>query len=94
MVQLSRKGKVLIEVVGSASKVPTRSFRGNKQLASSRATKTRKDLVEAVRQQKGNPTNLSFRQRSAVNGPEYMGDWNIGRKKYEAHQYSKARVVK
>lgn len=90
--ELSRTQKVNIMVEGSASKVPTRKFRSNEKLASIRANKLRKDIVEAVRSRAGNPTNLQFNVQSLVGGPEYMGDWNIGRKKYEAHQYSKAKV--
>jgi hypothetical protein len=89
---LSRTGNVSIQVYGSASKVPTRKFRNNERLAEIRASRLRKDIVEAVRLKGGDPTKLQFSLSSGVGGPEYMGDWNIGRKKYEAHQFSKAKV--
>lgn len=91
---MSRTEKVTINVEGSASKVPTRKYRSNEKLASIRASRLHKDIVEAVRRNSGNPANLRFNVSSTVGGPEYMGDWNIGRKKYEAHQYSKARLRK
>ncbi|MBL7901937.1 MAG: PD40 domain-containing protein [Bacteroidia bacterium] len=90
--QLSRSGKVTVLVYGSASKVPTRKFGNNEKLAQVRASRLRKDIVEAVRLLGGDPTKLQFSLSSSVGGPEYMGDWNIGRKKYEAHQFSKAKV--
>ncbi|MCU0360998.1 MAG: hypothetical protein MUF75_09820 [Bacteroidia bacterium] len=89
---LSRSGNITIEVNASASKVPTRKYRTNEKLAEIRASRLRKEIVDAVSRNGGNPTKITFEMHSAVGGPEYMGDWNIGRKKYEAHQFSKAKV--
>jgi hypothetical protein len=90
--ELSKKGTVPLAVNASASKVPTRKYGSNEKLAQIRADKLRKDIEEAVRKNGGDPSKLQFTVSSEVGGPDYMGDWSIGRKKYEAHQFSKAKV--
>jgi len=35
-------------------------------------------------------SKIRFKKVSGVYGPKYRGDWKLGRKKYEKHQYVKA----
>jgi hypothetical protein len=50
-------------------------------------------LIRANLQRRGvDMSKLKFYRRSAVGGPKYTGDWKIGRKKYEKHQYVRGRV--
>ncbi|HQQ94740.1 MAG TPA: hypothetical protein PLQ93_09310 [Bacteroidia bacterium] len=92
VISRSKTGPVAIFIEGSASTVPTRAFRSNAQLAALRADKLKKDIVKAVKQGGGKSQVLKFTLKSGVGGPEYMGDWNIGRKKYEAHQFAKSLI--
>lgn len=88
---LSKQKAVTVDVYSSASRVPTRVYKNNKQLAASRAKKTVEKISDAVGVQGGNLSNVNFKRRSKVNGPKYNNDPRK-RKKYEPHQYVKAKV--
>ena len=89
--ELSKKKTVSIQINASASRVPTRTFKNNKQLAASRAAKLKNQIIEDVKAKGGNVAKLRFTLSSIVGGPKYRGDAMLGMKKYEVHQYSKAR---
>ena len=90
--ELSKKKNLTILINASASKVPTRTFKNNKQLAASRATKLKNQIIEDVKAKGGNTARLKFSTSSIVGGPKYRGDAMLGMKKYEVHQYSKAKI--
>ncbi len=86
------KKRITITIQGSASRVPRRGKGGNKGLANTRATNFEK-AMKAILKEKGVPlSKVRFKKSSGVNGPKYKGDWKLGRKKYEKHQFIKAKV--
>lgn len=76
----------------SASKVPTSMRGGNKRLAMIRAKNfellIRKNLVERG----ADMSKVKFIRTYRVGGPNYRGDWKVGRKKYEKYQYVRGTV--
>lgn len=87
-----RKSPLTITIQGSASRVPLRAKGGNKALAAKRASNIETKIKSALTV-KGIKTNkVRIIKSSAVNGPRYKGDWNLGRKKYEKYQFTKARI--
>jgi hypothetical protein len=92
IVALSNKKTVNITIRASASRVPTRAFRNNAQLASARAASLQKRIKDAVEAKGGNVKKLRFKKIPVVGGPRYRGDHDLGRAKYEKHQYVKAKA--
>ncbi|MBI2721680.1 MAG: PD40 domain-containing protein [Bacteroidetes bacterium] len=93
IVELSKKRTVQVSINASASRVPTRVFNGNnKKLASARANKLQERVKEAVEAKGGNVKKLRFSKKYKVGGPKYRGDHELGRAKYEKHQFVKARA--
>ncbi|MEI8138044.1 MAG: hypothetical protein WCH21_12025, partial [Bacteroidota bacterium] len=90
IVELSKQKTVKITINSSASRVPCR--RGNKNLASARAKNLQVKIKEAVAAKGGEVKKLKFIKKAKVSGPKYRGDFNFGRKKYEKHQYVKAKA--
>lgn len=93
IVEKSKSGRTRIAINASASKVPTRAYKnGNQQLASLRAQKLQNKITEAVVAAGGQESNLRFTRYAHVGGPKYRGDWDLGREKYQKHQYAKAKI--
>jgi hypothetical protein len=91
--ELSKKKKtVRITIKASASKVPTRSFKNNNQLATSRAKKLETKIRKALSDKGVKMSKVKFVRKASVGGPKYKGDWNLGRKKYEEFQFVKAKA--
>jgi hypothetical protein len=90
--RLKEKGRVTIEIVGSASKVPMRANGGNPQLAANRANGLQDLLQAELAKRSTTASGLSFEIRSVVSGPEYQGDYLVNRKTYEKFQYAKAKI--
>lgn len=94
LVMVSNKKTVTVAIEASASKVPTMiSFKNNKELAASRATKTRDKIIEAVAAAGGNTKRLKFTLHSSVGGPRWRNDHIERRQVFEKFQYVKARIV-
>jgi hypothetical protein len=72
--------------------VPRRGKGGNKGLAAMRANNLEKKIKAALKEKGVNLSKVRFKKVSGVNGPKYKGDWNLGKKKYEKFQYSKAQI--
>lgn len=89
---LSKTQVVKIGINASASKVPTRAFKGNQDLANRRATNLQNKIIDAVAGKGGQKENLKFSRKAIVGGPAYKGDWDLGREKYEKHQFAKAKI--
>lgn len=88
----TKKPLVVITLRSSASRVPCRAKGGNAGLASIRG-KNLENLISSSLEAKGiDKTKYKFSRTSTVGGPQYRGDWKVGRKKYEKHQYVKARA--
>jgi hypothetical protein len=90
--QVETKPIVTVKIHSSASRVPTRMRGGNKKLASVRGKNfedlVRKNLVE----RNVDMSKIKFIRSSSVGGPNYRGDWKVGRRNYEKHQYVSGRV--
>ncbi len=92
VIELSKVKKVTITISASASRVPTRAYKSNKQLAGVRGKKLQEKIKESVAAKGGDLKQLRFTKKSKVGGPRYKGDWDIGRKKYEPFQFVKAKA--
>lgn len=90
--EISAKQKITVSVKGSASLVPRRAKGGNKALAEMRANNMETALKTRLKEKGVKLWKVKITKSSVVGGPEYKGDWKIGRKKYEKHQYAKAKV--
>lgn len=94
LARVSKKKTVTVQIEASASKVPTMiSFKNNKELAASRASKTRDKIIEAVEAQGGNVKRIKFTLHSSVGGPRWRNDHIERREVFEKFQYVKARIV-
>jgi len=88
----TKRPVVVITIRSSASRVPCRTRGGNGALASIRGKNLEK-LIRSSLETKGiDKSKYKFVRTSKVSGPKYRGDWKVGRKKYEKHQYVKARA--
>lgn len=92
VIELSKQKQVVVTIHSSASTVPTRAFKNNYELATSRANKLEERISAAIAAKGGDTGKIKFVKQSMVGGPAYAGDADLGRAKYEAHQYVKAKV--
>jgi hypothetical protein len=92
VVEASKNASVKIAISACASKVPTRAFKNNQTLANKRAMNMQTKINDAVAAKGGNTSNLKFTRNPMVGGPQYKGDWDLGRAKYEKYQYAKAKI--
>ena len=76
--------------MSSASQVPTRAYKNNKELAKSRADKMEEKIKLAVTAKGGDASKINFSKISAVRGPVYATDYK-DKKKYRPFQY--VRVI-
>lgn len=94
LVMVSKKKTITVAIEASASKVPTMiSFKNNKELAASRAARTKEKIIEAVEARGGNIKRLKFTLHSSVGGPAWHNDHIERRQVFEKYQYVKARIV-
>lgn len=81
-------GKADITIVGSASKVPTRSFANNQVLADQRANTAKQQIISSAKKYDVDIEKLNFVSvEGKVQGPEYKGDFKEGADKYEKYQF-------
>ncbi len=86
-------GTAKISIVGSASKVPTKTYSSNQELADLRAENAREQLIEKVKKAGIDIAKLNFVSvEGKVQGPEYGGDANEGIDKYKKYQYIQITV--
>ncbi len=91
--QVTAKDKITITIQGSASFVPRRAKGGNLALAQMRADNMEKALKDKLTAKGVKLWKVKIKKSASVGGPQYKGDWKIGRTKYEKHQYAKAKVT-
>lgn len=93
IVELTQKRPVVVITLrSSASRVPCRTKGGNAALAAVRGKNLEK-LIRSNLDAKGiDKSKYKFIRSSKVGGPKYRGDFRVGRKKYEKHQYVKAQA--
>ncbi len=93
IVELSKQRPVVtVTIKSSASRVPSRSRGGNPKLAQIRGANLEKLIRSSLAAKGVEKKQVKFIKTSVVGGPKYRGDWKVGRKKYEKHQYVKARA--
>lgn len=86
----TKNGQINITLMSSASQVPTRAFKSNKELSIARSTKAKEQLLEALKAKGVDESKVNFvKVRSTVGGPVYSTDYLINRAKYEQYQYIK-----
>jgi len=82
------KGSVDVSVIGSASKVPTRTFESNQKLADLRASNAKERILKYAEEFGIDTEGLNFvNVEGRVQGPDYQGDYKSGIEKYRPHQY-------
>ena len=92
VIELSKQKSVTITINSSASQVTTRAFKDNHELAATRASKLEERINAALSSKGGDASKVTYIKKSIVGGPSYEGDWDLGRAKYEPHQFVKAKV--
>ena len=89
---LEQKGTVNIEVEGSASYVPTRTFGSNKKLSTYRSNEAKEMLMNKLKAAGVNLTKVKIVAiNSVVQGPKYKGDFK-DTEKYSKFQYIKLKA--
>jgi hypothetical protein len=87
-VKVTLNGEVEITILGSASKVPTRTYKNNKVLADLRATNAKERILKYAEELNINPEKLKFVSvEGAVQGPDYKGDYLKNKDSYRNFQY-------
>lgn len=93
IVELTKQRPVVtVTIKSSASNVPSRTKGGNPKLAQVRGKNLEKLIRSSLAAKGIDKKQVKFVKTSVVSGPKYRGDWKVGRKKYEKHQYVKARA--
>lgn len=83
-------GEAVITIESSASKVPTKTYGTNDNLAQKRANDARDRILEGLTKYKIDATKVKILEiDTKVQGPEYNNDAYTNRKQYEPFQYVK-----
>jgi tetratricopeptide (TPR) repeat protein len=81
-------GSVTISIEGSASKVPTQTWKTNDILANKRAEDAKEKILKAIKQKGLDASKIKIADVNAIiQGPNYENDPVAGVKKYEPFQY-------
>ena len=84
------KGFVEISIEGSASKVPTTTFKTNDRLSRFRTNDAKTRLMEKLVEKGIDPKKVRFKSiNSLVQGPRYNNDFMENKASYEKYQYIK-----
>jgi hypothetical protein len=85
---VNTKGEASISILGSASTVPTKTFKNNRKLAQQRADNAKKRILDNADKYGIDKKQLKFTSVvGKVQGPEYAGDAQSGAQKYQKFQY-------
>jgi len=85
--QSKTAGKVVIEIEASASRVPTKTFRTNKNLSENRAQVAKETVLKSLLEKGISKDKIVFKNvKSLVQGPRYKGDYK-NKANYEKYQY-------
>lgn len=85
---VKQNGTCDISVIGSASKVPTSTYKSNQDLADKRAGIAKKKVIRGLKKAGINVSKVNFTVVGKVQGPSYAGDFRSV-KKYGPYQYIK-----
>jgi hypothetical protein len=84
------KGYVEISIEGSASKVPTTTFKTNDRLSRFRTTDAKNRLMEKLNEKGIESKQVRFKSiNSLVQGPRYNNDFMENKANFEKYQYIK-----
>jgi hypothetical protein len=84
---IAEKGTVEVRVVGSASKVPTRTYNSNKNLAETRAANGKSEFLVRAKELGVDTSKITFSEViGLVQGPDYQGDFK-NQSAYKPFQY-------
>jgi hypothetical protein len=85
---INKFGSVTISIEGSASKVPTQTWKTNDILANKRAEDAKEKVLKAIKQKGLDASKIKIADVNAIiQGPNYENDPVAGVKKYEPFQY-------
>jgi hypothetical protein len=88
IVSKTKECNPVVKIASSASQVPTRAYKSNRELAKTRAEKMEDMIKAAVTAQGGDASKIIFKKAWAVRGPVYATDYT-NKKKYLPYQYVK-----
>ncbi len=84
---IAKRGYANVEVEGSASTVPTRTYGSNKKLAKLRSEEAKKVLLDVLKKHGVDLSKVKLMSvNSVVQGPKYKGDYK-NEDKYTKYQY-------
>lgn len=87
---IDARGYVVISIEGSASKVPTTTFKTNDKLSRSRTNDAKNRFLEALEAKGGDRSKVRYKSiNSLVQGPKYKNDFMERKAVYEKYQYIK-----
>ncbi|MFT4661622.1 MAG: hypothetical protein ACI8XB_001900 [Patiriisocius sp.] len=87
---LADKGEVNVISEGSASRVPTKTWKTNKRLANKRATDAKETILASVTELGLDKDKITFISTNGlIQGPRYKYDFKSNRLVYEQYQYVK-----
>jgi len=89
---VEQNGSARLIVIGSASKVPTKKFDNNENLAKKRAEAAKETLIISLKELDIDMGNIHIDMSSMVQGPEYGNDAVDNRILYEKYQYVEIQV--
>ncbi len=89
---VNKGGKIYINIESSSSKVPTKSFKSNINLATLRGEKAKQAIIKLLKEKGIDNDNIIVNAINAiVSGPKYTGDFN-NKEKYQKYQYVKITI--
>lgn len=87
---VAKNGSLNIKLISSASKVPSRAYKSNKELSIARSEKAKEQILNALKEKGVDASNVIFvKTKSYVSGPTYNFDYLINKAQYEAYQFIK-----
>lgn len=89
---INKYGSIRFRITASASQVPTRTFKDNKELSRDRADRAQKTINEALTARGVDLQKVKWQKvKSYVLGPTYKADYIEQKAVYERYQYVKVR---
>jgi tetratricopeptide (TPR) repeat protein len=89
---VNKGGKISIDIESSASRVPTKTFKSNINLASLRGDEAKRIIIDLLKTKGVSEENIVINKiNSIVSGPKYIGDYT-NTKKYNKFQYVKITI--
>jgi hypothetical protein len=89
---INKYGSIRFRITASASQVPTRTFKDNKELSKDRAERAQKTINDALVARGVDLNKVKWQKvKSYILGPTYKSDYVENREIYERYQYVKVR---